>query len=796
MTKKLWIALLALTVLTGLVQPIYARDNADGIVIIDPPPEPPPDWEPWLTLRHHRVTVTIEDQIATTQVDQVFRNDGSMAAEGTYVFPLPPNASVQRFVMWVDGEPVEGEILPADEARAIYEGYVQRRRDPALLEYVGRDAVRAHIFPIPPGEERRIQLEYQEILPRTHGLLHYHYPLDTQRFSAAPVKQISIHVMLRSGSNLKTVYSPTHQNDVHITRHSAHHVTLSYESRQLLPGRDFELYAGSDAAEIGAHLLSYRNGDEDGFFLLAMTPALADEVRAIVPRDILMVLDTSGSMDGEKLDQAKRALDYILQRLNPEDRFNVIAFSSDVNAYAPTLQSPARAPDAVDWVDGREALGGTNISLALSLAMAQLEGDRPAVVIFLTDGLPTEGIVEEAALLAAVASEAAPTARLFTFGVGYDVNTLLLDQLAQDHKGRSAYVEPHERIDDRVATFYTQIQSPVLTDITLDFGDVQTYDVVPTPLPDLYAGTQLILTGRYRLPQGHEGDKPRRIGLTGQVAGEPATYNYEGTFVATGGPDFIPRLWATRKVGHLLTQIRLHGETPEWVDAVVTLSTRYGIITPYTSFLIEDPDESLSSEGRDRATEELEKTLAPLPAAGESAVDDAVMREGLGGAEAAPSPDESFHGPDASPVVRYRGDKTFFCTAEGLCTDTTYIPDKMEIQEVTLMSPEYWALIDAYPSLNDAISVSPSTIVVAPDGVAYHVHFGPEAEEVARPTTIPTATAPSTAPVAANPTPTSAAEDPQPPSEPPAACAGALPLVGLSVLVVLWEQRRRRASQG
>jgi hypothetical protein len=112
------------------------------------------------------------------------------------------------------------------------------------------------------------------------------------------------------------------------------------------------------------------------------------------------------------------------------------------------------------------------------------------------------------------------------------------------------------------------------------------------------------------------------------------------------------------------------------------------------------------------------------------------------------------------------------------------------------MSPEYWALIDAYPSLNDAISVSPSTIVVAPDGVAYHVHFGPEAEEVARPTTIPTVTAPSTAPVAANPTPTSAAEDPQPPSEPPAACAGALPLVGLSVLVVLWEQRRRRAFQG
>ena len=338
---------------------------ADGIIIIDPPIEPPPHWTPWLTIRYHRVTVTIEDQIATTKVDQVFRNDGEMAAEGTYVFPLPPGAVVQNFVMWVDGQPIEGEILPADKAREIYEDYVRRQRDPALLEYVGRDAVRARIFPIPAGEERRIQLEYTQILPLDEGMLHYRYPLNTERFSALPLEQVSIYVSLTSQTPLRALYSPSHQNEVVITREGAYRATLSYEANHVLPDRDFELYASATTDDIGANLLTYRTGAEDGFFLLMLTPALETETRRVLPRDILLVLDTSGSMDGEKLKQAQDALAYILRHLNPEDRFNVVAFSSGARVYAPVLQGPQEADAAIAWVYQLEALGGTNIYLGL-----------------------------------------------------------------------------------------------------------------------------------------------------------------------------------------------------------------------------------------------------------------------------------------------------------------------------------------------------------------------------------------------------------------------------------------------
>ncbi|MGC9396672.1 MAG: VIT domain-containing protein, partial [Anaerolineae bacterium] len=582
--RKHLMALILLMAIVLHASPVLA----DGIIIIDPPIEPPPHWTPWLTSRYHRVTVTIEDQVATTKVDQVFRNDGKMAAEGTYVFPLPPGAVVQHFVMWVDGQPIEGEILPADKAREIYEDYVRRQRDPALLEYIGRDTVRARIFPIPAGEERRIQLEYTQILSLDEGMLHYRYPLNTERFSALPLEQVSVYVSLTSQTPLRAVYSPSHQNEVVITREGAYHATLSYEANDVFPDRDFELYASAttereDSRDIGANLLTYQTGDEDGFFLLMLTPALETETRRVLPRDILLVLDTSGSMDGEKLEQAQDALAYILRHLNPEDRFNVVAFSSGARVYASTMQGPQEANAAIEWVRHLEALGGTNIYLGLSEALAQADGTRPTVVVFLTDGMATEGIVDDNTLLGTLAQEAPASARIFPFGVGYDVNTLFLDQLAADHRGVPAYVAPEERIDEKVSAFYGRIQSPVLTDIALDFGGVQTYDLYPTPLPDLYAGTQLIVAGRYR------GSGAQTITLSGEVEGQRETHTYGGNFTASTGKDFIPRLWAARKIGYLLTQIRLHGEQEEWISAVVNLSLRYGIITPYTSFLVEEP---------------------------------------------------------------------------------------------------------------------------------------------------------------------------------------------------------------
>ncbi len=364
--------------------------RADGIIIPEPPWLPGPAPEPvWLTIRYHRVTVTIDHQVATTRVDQVFLNEHDWEAEGTYIFPLPPGATVGRFVMWVDGEPIEAEVLPADKARAIYEEIVRSRRDPALLEYVGRDVVQARIFPIPPGGERRVQLEYTQVLPLEGGMVRYVYPLNTERFSARPLQEVSIRVDIRSPVPLKAVYSPTHQDQVYIDRDD-YRATVSYEETNVRPDRDFQLVYTVGQEEVGMSLLSYRQPPDDGFFLLLVAPPLRAE--RVQPKDVLLVLDVSGSMEGEKLEQAKGALEYVLDHLNPGDRFNVIAFSTGVRSYARGLQPPSEARGAREWGRGRRATGGTDIRSALLEALAQVDRERPTVPIFLTDGPPTRGV--------------------------------------------------------------------------------------------------------------------------------------------------------------------------------------------------------------------------------------------------------------------------------------------------------------------------------------------------------------------------------------------------------------------
>jgi Ca-activated chloride channel family protein len=745
--RLLTAAVLAIVVLLGTARPAMA----DGIIIPDPPPwpEPPLLRETWLTIRYHRVTVTIEDQVAVTRVEQEFLNEHEWEAEGTYVFPLPEGAAVSEFVMWVDGRPVEGEILPADEARKIYEDIVRRRRDPALLEYVGRSAVQARIFPIPPGGSRRIELEYSQVLPVENGLVRYVYPLDTEKFSARPLEEVSVHVEIRSRDAMRAVYSPTHQDRVYVERDGDYRAVVGYEETDVLPEDDFELVYTVSQEDVGLNLLTYRDPElAEGFFLLLVAPTVEVDEAQVIPRDVILVLDTSGSMDGEKIEQAQEALVYVLEHLNPEDRFNVIAFSTGLRPYARGLRPASEAREAAAWVKQLEAVGGTDINRALLEALAQT-GERPTVLIFLTDGLPTEGVTEIDQILSNVEATAPANVRLFPFGVGDDVNTILLDTLAEQHRGATGYVRPHERIDEEVSGFYARIKTPVLADVELDFGDVLVEDTYPYPLPDLFAGTQLILVGRYRLPSpGGGAGGGGRITLAGTVNGERQEFTYEGLFRAEGGDEFIPRLWATRKIGHLLTQIRLHGEREEWVDAVVELSVRYGIITPYTSFLI-DEDDILTDAGREEAAERYAaQPTAPAvgaPAA-EKAETEADMRgaESIGGGGMMPE--------EAAQVVRMAGSKTFVLQ-RGVWTDTAFDPSRMSTVEVGFGTDAYFDLLAARPEWGEYLALGERVIFVA-EGTAYEVVEGegeaveiPPADtpEPGEPTLEPTRTARPTA---------------------------------------------------
>ena len=712
-----YILLMIIAISSGLMSPA----GADGIIIVDPPPGVDVRLDQSLAIKYHHVDIQIKDQVATTRVDQVFVNDNPWTAEGTYIFPLPEGAAVSDFVMWVDGKAVHGEILEADEARTIYDDVVRRMKDPALLEYVGRKALKASVFPIPPGEERKIELEYSQILPVENGLVHYIYPLSTERFSSRPLEDLVVRAQIESREPLKAVYSSRHE--VSIDREDDYHALLGLEQSDVLPDRDFELFYTISSEKIGLNLLSFKEEGQDGFFLLLAAPDVKVNEEEIVVKDIILVLDTSGSMQGEKMDQAKEAARYVLDHLNPLDRFAIVSFATTTRSFSPSLEPAAQADKGKDFLDRLEAMGSTDINRAMIEAVGLAEEVRPTTLIFLTDGLPTEGVTVTGAILDNVAREAPDNVRIFSFGVGDDVDTDLLDQISLDHGGASTYVRPGEEIDEEVSAFYRRVKMPVLSDLSLDWGDIIVDQVYPQRIPDLFAGSQLIMLGRYR-----EGG-PAKITLKGMVNQEERSYTYEDlSFRKEGGDDFIPRLWATRAVGYYLTQIRLYGEKQEWIDSIVSLSTRYGIITPYTSFLVQEKD-IFSDKGREEAISDFEEEMAAAaaePAFGEAAVEKAVYQKSLSAAPvgaAVPVNMSVSTGIDGtskmvrvSEVLKNVGSKTFLWRND-TWIDTTF-DRSMKTKKVAFLGEEYFDLISQVPVLGSYFALGERVIVVH-EGQAY-----------------------------------------------------------------------------
>lgn len=768
------IALFLLTLLTLATHLTHQTDvaYADGIIIPEPPiicrppcpiPPPPPRETPYLTVQNHRVEVTIDDQIATTRVDQIFRNDSQWSLEGTYIFPLPENAAINQFNMWIDGQKVEGQLYTKEEARQIYDNIVRRRLDPALLEYVGRDLFQASIFPIDPGDTRRVEIEYSQILPVDNGLVQYVYPLSTEKFSAQPLENVAVTVNLTSREPIKAIYSPSHP--VSIQRDGQYRALIGWEEANVLPNTDFSLYYTISPEDVSANLLSTQQPGEDGFFTLLIAPNV--EAEQVIDKDVILVLDVSGSMEGEKMEQARDALKYVLDHLNSGDRFNVIAFSTGVNAFSSRVEPASRVPEARRFVDNLRPEGSTDINRALLEAISSADRQRPTIVIFLTDGLPTSGVVETPLILSSIEQAATPNLRIFPFGVGDDVDTLLLDSLAQDNRGVGAYVRPGERVDEQVSSFYAKVSTPVLADIALQVNGVTINDTYPYPLPDLFAGTQLIVTGRYR--QGG----PATITLTGQVNGRPRTFRYDDlTFASRPGQGeaFIPRLWATRKIGYLLNQVRLNGENRETIDEIVNLSVRYGIITPYTSFLVEEPELALSNEGRQMIAQDEFAAAQEAPApqvSGESAVSKAVEQNALAGADmAAPAPMPlATAGPDAdrggaaTAAVTTVGDKAFVLR-DGVWTDTTFDPTTMTATPLPFPSDEFLQFLLNRPDAGKYFALGQRVIVVL-EGAAYETVEG---DASAIPDRLDPASLPAATPVP--PQPTDAPAQPQPASLP------------------------------
>ncbi len=594
-------------------------------IIIYPGPQPVPQ-PPASTYKIKELTVNcrLVDQIARTQVSQSFVNTGSVQMEVCFVFPLPYDGAIDQLTLLVDGKEFPARLLEAAEARKLYEATVRKNKDPALLEWIGTGMFKTSVFPVPPGAERKVTLRYSQLCRKDQGLTDFLFPLSTAKYTSHPVEKLDIQVTIESGLNIKNVYSPTHAVD--IKRPDEKHATVSYTAKDTIPGSDFRLLYDVGKGEVGTSVLSYRpDKNDDGYFLLLTSPQLKAGDAERPKKTVVFVVDRSGSMSGEKFNQAKGALKFVLDNLREGDLFNIVAFDSQVESFRPELQKfgDDTRKAAIGFVESLYPGGSTNISGALKTALGQLQdSSRPNFVIFLTDGLPTDGQTNEGQIVSASKAENSVRARMFTFGVGYDVNSRLLDKLARLNFGQSEYVRPNENIEAKVAALYGRIGSPVLTDVSIKF-DVEgaaaedgkpVNRVYPAETRDLFAGEQLVLVGRYKRPGA------AKVVITGKVGPQDEKFDFPATLVEQSGDatnGFIEKLWAVRRVGEIIDEIDLKGKNDELVKELVQLATRHGILTPYTSFLSdEQTDRHNLAANATRTGEQLQRQLSVVDGRG------------------------------------------------------------------------------------------------------------------------------------------------------------------------------------
>ena len=589
------------SLIVSLIAGLVFLTMGDGVALADGMIVPGAEGPDYLAVRYHRVSVDIVDGHAVTRVEQEFYNPYPFRISGRYLFPVPPEAMLSRFQAVVDGKPQAiTRQNPASTNTALY-GVVAQRRDPSLLGYVDWETL-AFDLELPPGDSRQMSLEYDEVLAPSGGLYRYRYVLSTERYSSQPLQEVSLKINLRSSSGLSGLYSPAYP--VQVDRLDSGRARISWQAHDVRPSQDFELFFAPAQGGFGGGLLTGRREDQ-GHFLFLFAPQAGQAAGEAIPKDIVFVVDRSGSMSGEKIEQARNALHFILGQLNQADRFSIVGFDHRLLVFADKLQPVDRSTlsTARHFVDGLTPDGDTDLEAALQAGLEILAHsevrDASRLIVFLTDGLPTAGVTDEELIPRLVGqANQDQKSRLHVFGVGYDVNTHLLDRLAADNGGTVTYVQSDEGLEAALTGFYESIAYPVLTDVEVVFEGLLVEDVYPRQMPDLFQGSSLLLTGRYRATASvatvrvrGQAPQPR----AGQAGDEERVYTYRFNLEQIGGHDFVPRLWATRRIGELLDRVRVAGEDQDLVDEIRALGLEYGLVTPYTTMVVQAQAEGPAS---------------------------------------------------------------------------------------------------------------------------------------------------------------------------------------------------------
>jgi Ca-activated chloride channel family protein len=673
------------------------------------------------------VRVTLDGRVAHVEVEERFRNVGSRVAEGTYLYPLPGEAVFSGYSLWMGDQELQGEMQTAEQARAVYEEIVRRQRDPALLTYAGHGLIRAQIFPIQPGETRKVVLKYTQVLDREGDALRLRYAIGPRATTRAlgsegmPQDLFSMRVTAPGADAFGTPYSPTH--DISTSRTRGQLVvtvppTASGDLDLLLPLR---------TGLVGTSILTHASAGEDGYFMLLLAPPEASTT-GVIPRDLTLVVDVSGSMAGSKLEQAKAALEQALSALGPQDRFRLVAFSSEVREFRPgfTPATAANLTSAQDYVRGLSAGGGTNIEGALDVALQRAgTSGRIPLVVFMTDGLPSVGQTQPDQLASQAGSQIGQT-RIFTVGVGTDVNTYLLDRLAREGRGSATYVAPNANVEVAVGSLLGRIQHPALSNLRVVSAPVTLLDEQPAQLPDLFYGQELVVFGRYH------GTGSGDVVIEGERNGRRERFTARAQFTRNDADNaFVPQLWASRKIGELTRTARLEGATPALVEEIRQLGLRYGLLTEYTSFLVTEPGTATPKDVMERL-DQAAKGGAPAARAmsGQAAFNRSEASSREAEVKTLASADEAAAQRLAGAPAAVGGTRAelrrvsgrVFIDRDGTWTDMTYQPGSKTVS-VAPFSPAYFELVRALPELAPWLGVG-DPVVIAGSRISIRVDAG------------------------------------------------------------------------
>lgn len=692
--------------------------NAQGWIEIERPIRPGLPASPVVRISSN-VRTRIDGRVAVVEVEEQFRNAGGGIAEGTYLYPMPGEAVFQNFSLWMGETEVRGEMMNAEQARGIYEEIVRRLRDPALLTLEGHGLIRARVFPIQPGETRRVVLRYTQLLQRAGDALRMRYAIGQRgalpgtgfldRAPNTPADRFTFRVTVPNADSYGTPYSPTHAIT---SRRNGDQLLITLDSAA---SGDVELFVPVRRGLVGTSLVAHAPGGEDGYFMLLVSPAQEDGAPALA-RDLTFVVDVSGSMSGDKIEQAKAALRQALNTLGGQDRFRLIAFSNRVTNFRDgfAAASPENLEAARRFVDGLQADGGTNIAGALDAALsATVAEERLPLVLFLTDGLPSVG-EQEPERIAQNAGARIGRSRIFTFGVGHDVNTYLLDRLAQEGRGTAEYVAPEANVEAAVGTLLNKIRHPALANLRIEHAPVALVQTYPSRLPDVFFGEELVIFGRYH------GTGAGDIVVSAQRGGRTERFTAQAHFPASATEnEFIPRLWASRRIGELTRQIRIEGASQNLVQEVRELGLRYGILTEYTSYLVQEPVTSTAQlQTMRRVMPNQAAPAAPRAQTGAGAFNSARSSSAMMGAGSLAAADAAAEarigelgagrGRVLSDVRRVHG--RLFVKIGDVWTDAAH-QDSLRVFEVAPFSEAYFQLVRALPGVAQYLRLGDEVLV-------------------------------------------------------------------------------------